>query len=519
MPLKAIDVGKMSKWEKISCFLSISLWFAAWYSFIGESTEFKNALSADPTGPNEFNFSRDNSDYEWDRFVQNMTTNYGIIYLIFAMIIDLISKKICPKLTQPILLSYSVFIYLKIYGIYALLMNFVLSIVFYGLTKFNKKSIIWLSATVLIPLVNAEAFKTQLKQIFINQRNLTVDFFIISFFMLLRILSFTLDKITLTQSKIQKIHKKPKVYENDKKIRNEPKISDYNLVNYLTYTHYPTFMFFSMFVSFKNFIPVLKSQNNLHASIFCPEKLKKVFNLILYMVVSVFFLSLGHYTTSGYTIIAYTDNYLHLFSGTSIAMTLLGKGWGFSSRYVCFYGITAVPHFLMGMQITDLPKPIFLMQTSREMWKFFDTGFYDFIKNYLYIPFGGNKSSVFTQICSVLMSFVFISLWHGYSLRIAAWSAANCLIVLFELFIGSKIGGQIERSNWSLKTKRYYLIAYLSIFNFFTHFFAFFLLTNMDKTVKLWYAGFFGCPQAFIMFIWGYPTLAQMRLEYVDFKP
>lgn len=54
-----------------------------------------------------------------------------------------------------------------------------------------------------------------------------------------------------------------------------------------------------------------------------------------------------------------------------------------------------------------------------------------FIKSYLYIPLGGNKSF---QLISLLLSFSFVSYWHGFGYAISIWSAINCSMIIAEIF-------------------------------------------------------------------------------------
>ena len=56
-----------------------------------------------------------------------------------------------------------------------------------------------------------------------------------------------------------------------------------------------------------------------------------------------------------------------------------------------------------------------------------------FNDSYLFIPMGGSRSSRLRQVLSIVCSFVFIALWHGYSYRIALWTLLNCVMILTEI--------------------------------------------------------------------------------------
>ena len=66
----------------------------------------------------------------------------------------------------------------------------------------------------------------------------------------------------------------------------------------------------------------------------------------------------------------------------TIAFALLIKGALFSVKYIVFYGIPNIFNEIVGIKTTPLPRCIALISTNGEMWKYFDTGIYEFIKKY-----------------------------------------------------------------------------------------------------------------------------------------
>ena len=54
------------------------------------------------------------------------------------------------------------------------------------------------------------------------------------------------------------------------------------------------------------------------------------------------------------------------------------------------------------------------------------------INSYLYIPLGGNRISKKRQVIAVLMSFLFMSYWHGEGYNVQMWAFGNFLIILVE---------------------------------------------------------------------------------------
>jgi hypothetical protein len=64
----------------------------------------------------------------------------------------------------------------------------------------------------------------------------------------------------------------------------------------------------------------------------------------------------------------------------SIAASLGIKGSLFSAKYIVYYGLTTLVNEQVGMKTSNLPRCIFLIHTNGELWRYFDTGIYQFIR-------------------------------------------------------------------------------------------------------------------------------------------
>ena len=73
------------------------------------------------------------------------------------------------------------------------------------------------------------------------------------------------------------------------------------------------------------------------------------------------------------------------FSKYSLCMSLLLKGFLFGCTYIVFYGVPKISSEIFGIRTTPLPQCVALIHTNSEMWKFFDTGMYEFIKKWVNI--------------------------------------------------------------------------------------------------------------------------------------
>lgn len=67
-------------------------------------------------------------------------------------------------------------------------------------------------------------------------------------------------------------------------------------------------------------------------------------------------------------------------SKSTLAISLLLKGALFACAYIVYYGLPKLFNEFNGIQSPALPDCVSLMHTNGEMWKYFDTGMYEFIK-------------------------------------------------------------------------------------------------------------------------------------------
>ena len=75
------------------------------------------------------------------------------------------------------------------------------------------------------------------------------DFLALVYFMILRMLCFSMDKLNIETSETKKYSK-----INTEFYKSKYNFRDYDFLNYLFYTLYPSFIYISPFVPFKNFI-------------------------------------------------------------------------------------------------------------------------------------------------------------------------------------------------------------------------------------------------------------------------
>ncbi|VDM39408.1 unnamed protein product [Toxocara canis] len=112
------------------------------------------------------------------------------------------------------------------------------------------------------------------------------------------------------------------------------------------------------------------------------------------------------------------------FSNYELAATAYVNGQLFFWKYVIIFGIPSWFALFDGM---SPPKPpICISRVSRysRMWRNFDRGLYQFLKNQVYLPLMGDLNGAYLgwrRFGAMVGAFVFVLAWHGTSSNYVCW--------------------------------------------------------------------------------------------------
>jgi alginate O-acetyltransferase complex protein AlgI len=99
---------------------------------------------------------------------------------------------------------------------------------------------------------------------------------------------------------------------------------------------------------------------------------------------------------------------------------------------------------IMGFRFPENFKNPYTSASISEFWRTWHMTLGTWMRNYLYIPLGGNKVSNFKLYRNLIIVFLFSGLWHGASWNFVLWGAYHGLFLILErLFLGKvyeKIG-------------------------------------------------------------------------------
>ena len=111
-------------------------------------------------------------------------------------------------------------------------------------------------------------------------------------------------------------------------------------------------------------------------------------------------------------ILCYTMQIYYDFSGYSDMAIGLGKMFGFS--------------FLENFNYPYIAKSV------REFWRRWHISLSNWLRDYLYIPLGGNRLGTLRTHCNLMIVFLLCGLWHGASWNFVLWGIVHGLFLILE---------------------------------------------------------------------------------------
>lgn len=110
----------------------------------------------------------------------------------------------------------------------------------------------------------------------------------------------------------------------------------------------------------------------------------------------------------------------------------------FSGYSLCAIGLSLI----IGIPLVrNFYKPFYAFTLS-DFWRRWHVTLSYWLRDYLYIPLGGNQN----YIVAILITFLVTGLWHGSSLRFFLWGGLHGMIVLFEKLFTVYIYPQLKQT-------------------------------------------------------------------------
>lgn len=100
--------------------------------------------------------------------------------------------------------------------------------------------------------------------------------------------------------------------------------------------------------------------------------------------------------------------------------------------YADFSGYSDISNGVMKILGIKLPANFntpYFAHGFRDFWNRWHISFSSWLRDYIYIPLGGNKRSEFRRFMNVIITFIASGLWHGTGINFIVWGIAHGLLV------------------------------------------------------------------------------------------
>ncbi|MBU0581063.1 MAG: MBOAT family protein [Candidatus Margulisbacteria bacterium] len=90
---------------------------------------------------------------------------------------------------------------------------------------------------------------------------------------------------------------------------------------------------------------------------------------------------------------------------------------------------------IMGFKLMDNFNRPYFSRSISEFWKRWHISLSSWFKDYVYIPLGGNRVSIYRWYVNILIIFVVSGLWHGANWTFVVWGALHGFYYIFETLL------------------------------------------------------------------------------------
>jgi len=249
------------------------------------------------------------------------------------------------------------------------------------------------------------------------------------------------------------------------------------------YVTKPTFLNYLVFVTF---FPQLIAGPIVHHKEMMPQFIEKINKSISYknIYLGVFIFSIGLFKK---VVIADTFSIWALNGFDVMEQLSLVEAWvtSLSFTFQLYFDFSGYTDMAIGSALLfNIKLPLnfnspYKSQNIREFWKRWHITLSRFLRDYIYIPMGGNRKGSFKMYSNLFTTFLIGGLWHGAGWTFILWGAMHAFaIILHRIW-----------SNTGIKLNNF--IAWFLTFNFINLSWVFFRAEQWEDAVKI-IKGMFG---------------------------
>jgi alginate O-acetyltransferase complex protein AlgI len=208
------------------------------------------------------------------------------------------------------------------------------------------------------------------------------------------------------------------------------------------------------FAFFVSFFPQLVAGPIVRASDFIPQIPKKPFISREDMGRAVLLIAAGLFKKaiiSDYISLNYVERIFDMPTRYSGIENLLGV-YGYALQIYCdFSGYSDIAigiALLLGYRLPPNFLSPYQSTSITEFWRRWHISLSSWLRDYLYIPLGGNRKGVVRQYINLFLTMLLGGLWHGASLTFVAWGALHGVALAIDKLFQSVVK---PRSSWFTK--------------------------------------------------------------------
>jgi alginate O-acetyltransferase complex protein AlgI len=208
------------------------------------------------------------------------------------------------------------------------------------------------------------------------------------------------------------------------------------------------------FAFFVSFFPQLVAGPIVRASDFIPQIPKKLFISREDMGRAVLLIAAGLFKKaiiSDYISLNYVERIFDMPTRYSGIENLLGV-YGYALQIYCdFSGYSDIAigiALLLGYRLPPNFLSPYQSTSITEFWRRWHISLSSWLRDYLYIPLGGNRKGVVRQYINLFLTMLLGGLWHGASLTFVAWGALHGVALATDKLFQSVVK---PRSSWFTK--------------------------------------------------------------------
>lgn len=97
---------------------------------------------------------------------------------------------------------------------------------------------------------------------------------------------------------------------------------------------------------------------------------------------------------------------------------------------------------ILGIRLTENFAHPYFSESVSEFWRRWHITLMSWFRDYVYIPLGGNRVSLFHQVKNIAIVFTLSGLWHGANMTFVVWGALHALYLACSLVYNRARGGK-----------------------------------------------------------------------------